>query len=306
MVYTISEYMLQNFLEKRVDHLHYLVNSIANWFDQHLINILIILILCWVLRKFGTKFFSTVIHKTVRADLYPTEADRKKRIKTLDNLIAAIMKVVTWLVAIFMIISELGINTAPLLASAGVIGLAVGFGAQSLVKDFVTGIFIITEHQYRVGDIVQIGQVLGTVEAITIRTTIIRELNGDLHHVPNGSIVVTTNKTMGHGSINEDVTVSRDTDINEVEHIINHVGEEVAAMPELKHMVKEPPHMSSVKGYDASGIVLKILAKTTTGDAWRVKSVFYKRLFKAFDQHNIEVPYQKMVVYQASPKSKKT
>lgn len=296
--------MLQNFLEKRVDHLQYLGNLIAQWLDQHFLDIIVIIVFCWILRKFGTKFINNVIHKTVRRDLYPTEADRKKRIKTLDNLVAAIMKVITWMIAIFMIISEMGINTAPLLASAGVFGLAIGFGAQSLVKDFVSGIFIITEHQYRVGDVVQIGQVLGTVESITIRTTVIRELNGDLHHVPNGSIVVTTNKTMGFGSINEDITVARNTDISEAEHIVNHVGEEIAALAELKGMVKEAPHLASVKGYDASGVVLKILGKTTTGDAWRVKSEFYKKLFKAFDKHGIEVPYQQMVVHQAPHKSK--
>lgn len=294
--------MLQNFIDQKVSGFQYSGHLIAQWMDQHLVNIIIILIGAYILRKFGTKFISTVMHKTVRHDLFPSEADRKKRIKTLDDLIGAIVRVTTWLIAIFMIVSELGINTAPLLASAGVLGLAIGFGAQSLVKDFVTGIFIITENQYRVGDVVQIGAVKGTVEAITIRTTIVRELNGDLHHIPNGTITVTTNKTMGFGSINEDITVARDTDIAELEHIINHVGEEVAAVPELKNLVKEPPHFSSVKGFDASGIVVKILGKTSTGDAWQVRSEFYKRLVKALEKHGIEVPYQQVTVHSSTKK----
>lgn len=283
--------MWQNFLKHRVDNLEYLANLITQWMDQHLVNILIILIGAYVLRKFGTKFISRVMHKTIRRDLYPNEADRKKRIQTLDNLINAATKAATFLIATFMIMSELGINTAPLLASAGVFGLALGFGAQSLVKDFVSGIFIITENQYRVGDVVKIGDVEGVVEAISIRTTMVRSLNGDLHHVPNGSIVVTTNRTMNFGSINEDITVAPTTDLKELEHIVNHVGEEVAALPELKNMVKEAPHFSQVKGFNESGIVFKVLGRTSTGDAWLVKSEFYKKLAKAFERHNVEISY---------------
>lgn len=296
--------MWQNFINERVSNIKFLGHEIAHWMNLHLLDIIIILIGCYILRKFGTRLLTQIIHKTVRKDMYPTDIDRKKRIKTLDDLIGTIVRVFSWLIAIFMIVNELGIDTAPLLASAGVIGLAIGFGAQSLVKDFVSGIFIITEHQYRVGDVVKINNVLGTVEAITIRTTIIRELNGDLHHVPNGTITITTNKTMDFGSINEDLTVARNSDMSEVEYVVNHVGEQVAALPELKGMVKDPPHFSSVKGFDASGIVVKILGTTTTGDAWRVRSEFYKRLIKAFEKHNIEVPYQQIDVHQVTHKSK--
>lgn len=295
--------MWQNFIDQKVSNLEYVIHQLAHWFDQHLLNIIIIIFGCWLLHKFGSKAISRIMYKTVRHDLYPTEADRKKRIKTLDNLISAVVQIATWLLAIFMIISELGINTAPLLASAGVFGLTIGFGAQSLIKDFVTGIFIITENQYRIGDVVEIGTVKGIVEAITIRTTIIRSLDGDLHHVPNGTITVTTNKTMDYGSINEDITVARDTDLRELEHIINHVGEEITAIPELKGMVSEAPHFSQVKGFDASGVVVKILGETTAGDAWTVKSELYKRLIKAFERHNIEVPYQQVTVNQTKAKT---
>jgi small conductance mechanosensitive channel len=296
--------MWQNFLNKRVNNFEYLGQLVTRWLDQHLVNIIIILIGAYVFRKFGTKSISRIMHKTVRRDLYPTEIDRKKRIKTLDNLIGAMVRAGTWMVAAFMIINELGINTAPLLASAGVAGLAIGFGAQSLIKDFVSGIFIITEHQYRVGDIVEIGLVQGTVEAITIRTTIIRDLNGDLHHVPNGTITVTTNKTMDFGSINEDIIVAGDTDLTKLEHIINHVGEEVAAMPELKDMIREAPYFSSVKGFDPLGIRVKVMGKTTTGDAWRVKSEFYRRLAKAFDKQGIEIPYTQLPFERPAKKKK--
>lgn len=295
--------MWENFIDQRVSNLEYLGRSATHWLDQHFVNILIILLGAYVFRKFGTKIISTMMNKTIRHDLFPSESDRKKRVETLDNLIGAILRLAAWVIAGFMIISELGINTAPLLASAGVFGLALGFGAQSLVKDFVTGIFIITENQYRIGDWIEVNNVKGVVEAITIRTTVIRSLSGELSHIPNGSITVTTNKSMDFGSINEDITVAMNSDIAKVEHVINHVGEQVAADHEFKDMIKEPPQFVQVKGFDTSGIVIKVLGKTTSGNAWKVKSEFYKRLIKAFDQHNIEVPYKQITVHQAKRNS---
>ncbi len=139
----------------------------------------------------------------------------------MDGLIHAITRFAVYVVAAIMIISELGVNTAPLLASAGIFGIALGFGAQSLIKDLVSGIFIITENQYRVGDVIELGNVSGIVEAITIRTTVLRDQSGNQHHVPNGSIVRTTNKTMGFGGIDENIVVGADTDIQKLVEIIN-------------------------------------------------------------------------------------
>lgn len=269
---------------------------VRSWLTLHGLNILIILVGAWILRRVGTMFFNQLFLHTVRRDLFPSEAERRKRIDTLNSLVGATVRISVTLVAAMMIVSELGINTAPLLASAGVLGVALGFGAQSLIKDFVSGIFIITENQYRVGDIVEIGtvsgmvgKVTGTIEAITIRTTVLRDMDGNLLHVPNGSINVTINKTIGHSQINENIVVGMDTDIEQLEHVINHVGEELAVMPGLQNRIKIPPYFARVEGISNDGLTVKIQGRTTPGDQWRVKSELYKRLLVAFAQHDITV-----------------
>lgn len=269
-------------------NLNHVGRLISDWADQHLFNVIIILVGAWLLRTFGTSVITGVISRTIRSDLYPTELDRKKRIKTLNNLIGATLRIAVWLIATIMIVGELGINTAPLLASASVLGIALGFGAQSVIKDFVTGIFIITENQYRVGDIVQLGEVSGVVESITMRTTILRDLDGFVHHVPNGSIQVTTNKTIGYAGINEDIVVPADTDLDQLEHIVEHVGKELAASAEFGHRVKVAPRLTSIKGYHEKGIAVKIIGQTTPNSQFKVRSEFYRLLKKALVKHKIE------------------
>lgn len=275
------------------------------WLGLHLVNVIVIVIFAFIAQHALTIVTVKFLSKTIRPDMYPTETDRKRRLETLKSLMTAVVKFGVWLVAFMMIISEIGINTAPLLASAGIIGVALGFGAQSLVKDFVSGIFIITENQYRVGDVVEIAGASGTVENVTIRTTVLRDLSGFVHHVPNGLIQVTTNKTIGYGRINEDLVVGFDSDIERVEHIINHVGEEIAASPDFEKLVKEPPKFASVKGYAVNGLIVGILGKTKPGEQWKVRTEMYKRLKKAFDKAGIEVTNIPVGVAPAPAKAKK-
>lgn len=263
---------------------------ILSWMGAHLLDIIIILVMARIIREFGTRIISKIIHQTVRRDLFPTESDRKKRLETLDSLVGASVRIVVSIIAGTMIISELGVDAAPLLASAGIVGIALGFGAQSLIKDFVSGIFIIVENQYRVGDIIEINNIDGVVEAITIRTTVLRDLNGNLHHVPNGSITVTTNKTMDYGRINEDIAVGLNTNIEELEHVVNHVGSQIASSATFKDDIKDPPHFARIIGFSSKGLIIKVLGKTTAGEQWRIKGELYRRLKIAFDKHKIEIP----------------
>lgn len=272
------------------------LNSIQSWIAVHGLNIIIILVGAWLLRRFGSVFFRQLFRKTIRHDLFPTETDRKKRIATLNSLVDASMKISVWVISMVMIISELGVNTAPLIASAGVMGVALGFGAQSLIKDFVSGVFIITENQYRVGDIVKLGtlsgvlgNVSGTIEAITIRTTVVRDIEGNLCHIPNGSINVTVNKTMGYSKLNEDLVVGAGTDIDQLEHLINHVGEQLSNSPETQSYIKEIPKMTSINGFTEDGLSVKIQGKVTAGDQWKVKTELYRKLKKSLINSNITV-----------------
>lgn len=280
-----------------------LTSDFRSWVNQHGLNILIILLGAWLLRRFSTVIINKIVQRTVRGDLYPTEIDRKKRATTLSGLVDATIRIAVWFLAIIMIINELGINTTPLIASAGVVGITLGFGAQSLIKDFVSGIFIIIENQYRVGDVVQLGDVSGSVEAITMRTTIVRDMDGRLHHIPNGTISRTTNMTVDFANINESILVGRNTDIERLEHVINHVGEEMASIPDLKHMIKEPPHFLRIEGFQRDGIEVRVVGRTIPGEQWVIKGQLYSRLQKAFKAHGIDIPYQQVEVHQTHKKT---
>lgn len=295
--------MWESLQQKISDNAVYIGNAMFRWFDLHLINILVILIGAYFARKIATKFLSQAIKHTVRHDLFPTEFDRKKRVQTLDALVGATVRLLIWFIATLMIISEIGINTAPLLASAGILGVALGFGAQSLIKDFMSGMFIIIENQYRVGDVVELSNISGTVEQITIRTTVVRDLNGDLHHIPNGTIAVTTNMTMDFAQINEKFTVALDTDIEELEHVINHVGEQLAADPAHKRHIIKPPRFDRVDGFDKDGMIVRVFGKTSPGEQWAIKGAFYKSLNKAFKKHHIEVPHAQLTIHEAKKNS---
>ncbi|GAC1391685.1 MAG: hypothetical protein NVSMB46_05100 [Candidatus Saccharimonadales bacterium] len=267
------------------------------WVNRHGINIVAICIGAYIIRRFGAKIIIQLLRHTVRVDLYPTKIEREKRLRTLNGLISACVGVGVYILAIIFIIGEINPTyTTALFASAGLIGLGLGVGAQSLIKDFLNGIFIILENQYRLGDIVRINAIDGVVEAITIRTTIVRDLDGTLHHIPNGSITMTANKTSGYSSINEDITVARTTDLQRLEHIINHVGEGVAADAAFKNKIILAPHVTLIKGFDKNGIVVKITGTTAPSEQWLIKSELYKRLKVAFENNNIEIPTDQLTV----------
>lgn len=266
---------------------------LSEWFDDHFVNILAILVGAWLVRRFGAKFISRILKYTVRNDLYPNKADREKRMKTLNTLSGAIMRVGVYIVAAILLIGEINPSyTTALFASAGLIGVALGFGAKDLINDFMSGIFIITENQYRVGDVIEVGGVSGVVEDITIRTTVLRDLSGNVHHVPNGTIKLTTNMTLGYSGIAENLEVGYGTDIEQLKHVINHVGEQLAADADFQKLIIEPIHFLRVDGFGQNGLIIKVVGTTTSGDQWAVKGELYARLYKAFKQHKIEIPYR--------------
>lgn len=282
--------MVENISQGLANAIVELADLVGAWFSEHIVNIIAIVIGCWFVYKFGAKLIARILKHTIRADLYPTKNDREKRIRTLNTLIGASTKVAAFVLGIFLIVGEINPSyTAALFASAGLITVALGFGAQGLIRDFMSGIFIITENQYRVGDVVEIGGVAGTVEDVTVRTTVLRDLNGYVHHVPNGFIDVSTNKTIGYSRINEDMVLGFDSDIDRVEHIVNHVGKEMAADVKFKNLILEAPEFASVKGYAVNGMIVNILGKTEAGEQWAVRTEMYRRLKKAFDKAGIEV-----------------
>lgn len=282
--------MLDDALNNLWLHIDTFVQHILDWFSLHIVNIVLILLGAWLVRRFSSRVINEFMRRTVRSDIYPTKSDRERRIRTLDSLINAVVRTGVYIIAGILIIGEIAPGSAAaLFTSAGLIGVAIGFGAQSLVRDLVSGIFIIIENQYRIGDFVDIGGVSGTVEDITVRTTILRDLDGNVHHVPNGFIDVTTNRTIGFSRINEDLLVDAAADIDRLEHIINHVGEELANDVKFKDMIIEAPHFERILNYAPAGVTVNIRGKTTVSGKWQVVSELYKRLHKEFEKNKIKL-----------------
>lgn len=253
------------------------------------IQIGIVFLAATIFNRFSGKFFRQLFEHTVRGDMYPNQSDRKKRLDTLNGISAAILRFGVWVIAFIIALGLIGVNTSPLFAGAGLVGAGVAFGAQSLIKDFLSGIFIISENQYRVGDFIEVMEVSGTVESIGLRTTVLRDLNGSVHHIPNGSIVVTTNRTMGHGQINMDVSVVSSTDIALLEHVINHAGERLLNDTKLKDDIIDPPHFDRITDYTGNAITVKVLGKTIGGKQLQVKSALLGELKRSFDENKIKV-----------------
>ena len=266
-----------------------LLHHPRDWLNQHGLNILVIVIGSWILRRFGTAVVSGLLHRAVRNHDFATETDRKKRLATLESLVDAIVRIAVWLIATVMIIDELGINTGPLLASAGVVGVALGIGAQSFIKDFVNGIFIIAENQYRVGDTVTLNNVSGTVHAITVRTTVLRDIDGSLHHVPNGTITVATNRTYDIGKLNETITVPLDTDINKLEEVIGKVGEAMVEAKDLGTKIRTVPKVGQITGVTGGGLAVTIVADTDPAAQFKVRNELYHHLVPALKKANIKL-----------------
>ncbi len=276
------------------------IDNIGVWLGEHGLEIGTILFFAWLVHKYGSRLITRLLRGTVRPDLYPTKSDREKRIRTLDSLINAVVRIGIYIVAVIMIVTEIGVNTTPLLASAGLIGVALGFGAQSLIKDFTSGIFIIIDNQYRVGDYIQVGNdISGKVESITIRTTALRNLDGKLFHIPNGSIEWTANMTMSYAGIDENIVFPGDVDIEKLILLINRVGLNLAKDPAYKNKIKEPPSFTRVVGFASDGIEVKINGTTGSNDSWEIKGAFYKSLIKELRKANISIPYPQITVHQA-------
>ncbi len=275
------------------DGYNHILKSLADWSGDHLFKLLIILFIGWLVKKYGTNLIMQLLSKTIRNDLYPTKLDRTKRLNTLRSLIDTVLKTALLVIFVIMVISELGLNTAPVLASAGIIGVAIGFGAQSLIKDFTSGVFIIIENQYRVGDGIELSNgVSGTVESISIRSTQIRNLDGTLFHVPNGQINWTANKTISYAGINIDLFLKLDSNVDKAAVIIDRVGQDLSENPKYKSKIKEPPHFVRVDDIGANGIKIKIIGKTGSDDSWDIKGVFLKQLLSEFRKAKIEIQHR--------------
>jgi Mechanosensitive ion channel. len=217
----------------------------------------------------------------------------EKRMKTLISVLKSILRYTVYFIAIITILDTLGVPVSSLLAAAGIGGLAIGFGAQSLVKDIINGFFVLFEDQFAVGDYVSIDGITGTVLDIGLRVTKIQGFAGDINIIPNGSINKVTNFTRGNNMAIVDVSVTYDTDLDKAIAILERVGRQ---MHEEKPEVQDIPQVLGVTELGESGITLRMIAKTLPMNHWAVERELRKRIKEAFDKEGIEIPYPRMVV----------
>lgn len=217
--------------------------------------------------------------------------DIEKREKTLSHTFSILWRVVVFTggaLALFQILFP-GVSLAPLFASAGIVGVALGFGAQSLVRDFLSGIFIIAENQYRVGDVIDIEGFGGTVERVGARSTVLRDADGNVHYFPNGMIMHVINKTMGYSVARFFIGVHPSSDLDKVISIINETGKKLADEEKWKNKVIEPPTFVSVTEFSSLEVTLLVSGKTQPSDQWSVTSEMRQRLFLEFEKNKIKL-----------------
>lgn len=258
-----------------------------NVFVQVLITIIVTLILQIIVQH----TIGILVRNAVRGHRYANKVDEHKREQTLKGVLRTSVGVILWTVASLLILSQLGFQLSTLLTSAGLIGVVVGFGAQNVIKDFVAGLFVLGENQYRVGDVVEM-QVAGisfsgTVEDLTVRITRLRDLDGNLHVIGNGAAQAVTNLSYKYANVNVDINVSYASDIDEVEEVINEVGQKMIKSDTWSRSIFEPIQFLRVDSLDGTGIRIKSLGRVEPAEQWAVAGEFRRRLKKEFDKRGI-------------------
>jgi small conductance mechanosensitive channel len=222
------------------------------------------------------------------------------RAQTIGSVLRSISTAVIYTIAAVTILGELGVNLGPLVASAGIVGIAIGFGAQSLVKDFVTGIFMLVEDQYGVGDIVDVGEASGVVEAVGLRTTRLRDVDGTVWYVPNGQITRVANKSQDWARALLDVTVSYNADVREAEEAIKEVADEIWNDEQWRSKLLEEPEIWGVENLGPNGLDIRVVIKTKPAEQFAVMRELRTRIKGSLDAHAIVMPTQSTVWIQGA------
>ncbi|MBB4634407.1 mechanosensitive ion channel family protein [Longimicrobium terrae] len=254
------------------------------------------LLLYWALRL--------VLRRVERALGDPTPgvlSAQTQRARTLLSLLRSMGMVLVAILGVFMVLGSLGVNLGPLLAGAGVLGLAVSFGAQSLVKDIISGLFILFENQFGVGDVIRIEGVSGTVEKMTLRVVVLRDVHGVLHIVPNGEIKKVSNLTRTWARVVLDVGVGYREDPDRVIGVLRDLGRELYEDPQWKPLLLDPVEVPGIEAFGESAITVRVMAKTLPLKQWDVARELRRRIKYRFDREEIEIPFPHQTVTWAEP-----
>jgi small-conductance mechanosensitive channel len=278
-----------------------------DWFIAVPGSILLIVVIGLIFRWFVNRAVDRLVHRAGKGSVPGFIADtragefldglkpanharRQQRTETMGSLLKSISTGVILAVVVVTVLSRLGIDIAPIIASAGIVGVALGFGAQNLVKDFLAGIFMILEDQYGVGDTVDLGEATGTVEAVSLRITRLRDVNGTVWYVRNGEILRVGNQSQNWARTVLDVTVSYDADLDKVQRILQEVATSTYENEQFHDVIIEAPEVWGVERFDKDGVVVRVVLKTAPAQQWLVARAMRQRIKAEFDRAGIKMP----------------
>ena len=288
----------------------------AEWILDRPIRIMLIVVAAWiisrVLQRAVVRFTKTIATPSKNATLsqlrergpgrllieQTTQARAEARAETIGLVLRSIVTAVVWSIAALLILGQLEIDLAPLIAGAGIGGIALGFGAQSIVKDFLSGLFMLIEDQYGVGDVIDIGPATGTVEEVSLRSTTLRDVNGTVWHIPNGEISRVGNYSQLWSRAVIDVEVAYDVDLRFASGVIQRVADEMWEDPEWGgDELMERPEVWGIQNLGASGIAIRLAVKTEPSMQWATERELRLRIKEALDEAGIEIPFPQQTVW---------
>ncbi|MCH7702254.1 MAG: mechanosensitive ion channel, partial [Planctomycetes bacterium] len=270
-----------------------------------LIYLLLIPILAWVIVRLVNRFAHRIEGRVVDG-MARDRLTYHERMKTLSSVTRKAVSVVVWIIAGLYLLYQIGAPVSTILASAGVLGLAFAFGAQSLIRDFFQGFFILLENQYTIGDWIKIGSISGTVERLTLRVTVLRDMEGTLHFIPNGAVTSVSNMTHGWSQVKMEIGVGYGEDIDRVSQVILEAATELCQRSEWKDKVLADPVVPGLQSFGDSSLNIRLVVKTQPGVQWGLARALRKRIKERFDEEGIEIPYPQRVIHHVHTGGSKT
>ncbi len=278
-------------------------SNLVQFFENAFTQTIIVVLIAIVVQRISAIIINRVVRRVIKTHKYTSQLEESKREDTISRVFGTLAGALVWIASIGVICSIFNLNLAAIGASLGFLGIIIGLGAQTTIRDYVAGMYIIGENQYRVGDIVTLSGgttgALGTsgvVEDITLRITKLRDLDGTLNIVRNGEASIITNRTYQYSSVVVDITVAYDSDIDQVEKVMNAVGNDMMQDELMAKLISDPIHFLRVEKFIDSGIVVKALGTVQPAEQWTVAGDFRRRLLKAFAKAGIELPVPQIVV----------
>ncbi len=294
--------------------------KLSDWLVSRPLQIAVILLVAWIASFIARRWTARAVRRIVNPGTEAatrglrrigvktpaaitaqlTDPRRETRSHAISSVIAGTVGVTIWAIAGIMVADQLNVDVAPLIASAGIAGIALGFGAQTLVRDWIAGLFMLIEDQYGIGDVVDLGEATGVVERFSLRATVLRGVDGTVWHVPNGVVVRVGNRSQLWSVALLDVSVAYHSDLDTVRTLLRDTAVAVCEQEEFRERIIEPPEVLGVEALGADGITLRLTVKTTPGAQWAIQRALREAVKSAFDAAGVEIPFPQRTVWMKS------